>query len=200
MATLPSGESIAQAVMARHREIAERIHDVEEAYLLQPSRLPGWDRLTVLCHLRYGAVASRQITQATLDGRAAAFYPKGRQHQRPETLQRSNGESVIAVAASLDVESQSLDETWACIGDDQWRLTIHEPSDNVDLGPITLWTLALLRLTEVEVHGHDLDLGLSPWSATFVESCSPDATGMAADPEIKSPTGRSIDRCDLGAH
>ena len=48
-----------------------------------------------------------------------------------------------------------------------------EPADNPDLGPISLGALALLRLTEVEVHGTDLDVGAAPWSDTFVSTVLP---------------------------
>lgn len=51
--------------------------------------------------------------------------------------------------------------------------TVCEPEDNPDIGPITLLQLAILRLTEVEVHGTDLDLGLSDWSDPFIDAALP---------------------------
>ncbi len=75
--------------------------------------------------------------------------------------------------AAFAQESQRLVEAWNRVDDPQWKTKVQEPADNVDLGPINLWILALLRLTEVEVHGHDLDLGLSPWSETFVNTALP---------------------------
>ncbi len=166
-------ELIAQAVSARQCELADRLGSVGVAVLRGPSLLPGWDRLTILCHLRYGALASSRLTDAALSGRAAAYYPEGREQQRPDTLRPGDGESVAEVVASFDRHSRRLDETWASVTEDQWQITISEPSDNQDLGPVTLGTVALLRLTEVEVHGHDLDLGLSPWSDAFVAAALP---------------------------
>jgi hypothetical protein len=64
---------------------------------------------------------------------------------------------------------------------------IQEPPDNSDLDPITLWTLALVRLTRVEVHGQDLDLTLSPWSVSFVEAALPTRL-------LRLPTRRSNHR------
>jgi hypothetical protein len=55
----------------------------------------------------------------------------------------------------------------------QWSIQVVEPPDNVDLGPAALATLAMLRLTEVEVHGSDLDLGLDEWSETFIDVALP---------------------------
>jgi hypothetical protein len=45
--------------------------------------------------------------------------------------------------------------------------------DNPDLGPVTLGHLALLRLTEVQVHGSDLRLHLDDWSPLFIELALP---------------------------
>jgi hypothetical protein len=52
-----------------------------------------------------------------------------------------------------------------------------EPADNPDLGTVRLSDLALLRLTEVEVHGSDLDLGLEDWSDLFVTTALPTRLG-----------------------
>lgn len=77
------------------------------------------------------------------------------------------------VIESLQEECRQLDGLWHVATIEQWRLAVDEPKDNPDLGSITLSTLALLRLTEVEVHGFDLDLDLSPWSETFVAAALP---------------------------
>ena len=45
--------------------------------------------------------------------------------------------------------------------------------DNPDLGTRSLFELAVLRLTEVEVHGTDLDIGLPDWSDEFVRVALP---------------------------
>ena len=48
-----------------------------------------------------------------------------------------------------------------------------EPRENRDLGEITIADLALLRLTEVEVHGSDLGMGLTDWSDVFTATALP---------------------------
>ena len=75
---------------------------------------------------------------------------------------------------SLVEASAALDELWAQIPPEAWDgTTVCEPEDNPDIGPITLLQLAILRLTEVEVHGTDLDLGLSDWSDPFIDAALP---------------------------
>ncbi len=167
------GRALAAAVSTRQREVVAALRAPDESALLGPSRLPGWDRLTIACHLRYGAAASERLTRAALDGEPAAFYPEGRDRQRPATLQPEPGESVAQVVAGLATTSRRLDDRWSPLGPDEWSSTVTEPEANPDLGPVVLSMLALLRLTEVEVHGSDLDLGLAPWSTTFVETALP---------------------------
>jgi len=48
------------------------------------------------------------------------------------------------------------------------RLTaVEESTANPELGRTTVDLVAMMRLTEVEVHGTDLDVGLDDWSDVF---------------------------------
>ena len=165
--------SIAAAVAARHRELEELVADLEEPDLRAPSSLPGWSRLTVLCHLRYGAEASLAITEGARRGERVAFYPDGRDAQRPWTLLPRPGEAPFDVVREARRAADALDSVWARLGPTDWDVVAVEPDANPDLGPISLGALALLRLTEVEVHGRDLEIGAAPWSDTFVETVLP---------------------------
>jgi hypothetical protein len=66
-----------------------------------------------------------------------------------------------------------LAQTWSALDVEDWNRQVAEPADNPDLGTLTLAWLALLRLTEVEVHGSDLGMDLDDWSATFVTGALP---------------------------
>jgi len=170
----PTSTDVVAAVAARHRELIEALTAVDEAALVQPSRLPGWPPLTILCHLRYGAEANILMTADILADRRTAYYPDGRERQRAATLQPQCGESPADVVDSLARSCQALDQVWLGVPEDSWvTAQLHEPDNNVDLGPLALGQLALLRLTEVEVHGSDLDLDLTPWSTTFVDAALP---------------------------
>lgn len=134
-----------------------------------PSLLPDWSRLTIACHLRYGAESVLRMTIDTLAGRPASYYPLGRATQRDGTLSpRGPDDDVVT---SLRTTSTALDELWSSVGD--WTVVVREPPDNPDLGDVPLRRLLLSRLTEVEVHGTDLDLGLGPWSDVFVAEVLP---------------------------
>jgi hypothetical protein len=171
----PDGQShgLVMATADRTALIVESLTTLDEEALLASSALPNWSRLTIACHLRYGAEALCRMTKAALAGRPTAFYPEGRERQRPRTLVPRPGESNLAVVASLARQGEELTQLWATCEKDVWHRDVIEPSDNPDLGPVALGRLPLLRLTEVEVHGSDLGLGLPDWSELFVAAALP---------------------------
>ncbi len=160
-----STSEIIDRVRERSGEICDALDELGES-VETPSALPGWSRLTVACHLRYGAQATRQMIEATLEGRQSAFYPAGRDEQRESTLRPALGEAPAHVAGSLRDACAELDDVLASVTEAQWNLRV-DLSTEGDLGAIALWDLLTLRLTEVEVHGTDLDLGLDAWSEVF---------------------------------
>jgi uncharacterized protein (TIGR03083 family) len=162
------GADITAGVARRTGEVVAALDALDESALLGRSALPGWSRLTIACHLRYGARALVRMTGAALRGEPAAYYPGGRLAQRPATLEPAPGEAPAEVASSLADHGARLHELWSGLDERQWRIEVREPGDRPDLGALPLVRLALLRLTEVEVHGTDLDVGLAGWSDLFV--------------------------------
>lgn len=171
------GEGSRQAAHVRDvldqldRASAEVVGALEATDLDAPSSLPGWARVTIACHLRYGAEALRWMTTDAVAGRPTSYYPEGRATQRPATLVPRHGESSAEVVASLRETSGLLQATWRGIED--WTVPVVEPPENPDLGTVELRRLALARLTEVEVHGTDLAVGLGPWSDVLVRNVLP---------------------------
>ena len=164
---------VIEALGQRSRRITESLSELGEEELRQPSELPEWSRLTIACHLRFGAEALSRMTSAAMAGQAVAYYPEGRQRQRPRTLEPLPGESPGDVVESLALLSEELYQSWSELDPGAWGVDVVEPPDNPDLGPIPLGRLPLLRLTEVEVHGTDLGLDLGDWSELFVDIVLP---------------------------
>lgn len=151
-----------------HRLLASlRELSVHEFY--EPSELPGWDRLTITCHLRYGTRALLRMARDGLAGRETSYYPAGRHRQRPATLRPAPGERPSAVLDDWGSAATELDRAWSAIRGDRWSIDVVEPSDNPDLGTVPLARLALARLTEVDVHGTDLGIGIPDWSSVLVD-------------------------------
>jgi uncharacterized protein (TIGR03083 family) len=164
---------LAAAAYRRTEEIAAALRELDERSLLAGSLLPEWSRLTIVCHLRFGAEALMRMTDAAVDGLPAAYYPRGRNEQRPTTLRPGEAEGPVDVVTSLSALSDELHTRWSRLTPDQWQVDVVEPADNRDLGLLPLARLPLLRLTEVEVHGTDLDLALGDWSELFVSVALP---------------------------
>jgi hypothetical protein len=65
-----SSRAVVAAIEQRTRQIVGSLGDLGERALRAPSRLDGWSRLTIACHLRYGAEALALMTRhvGALDG------------------------------------------------------------------------------------------------------------------------------------
>ena len=143
-----SRSRLVTATALRTAQILEALKGLDEEALLAPSELPEWSRLTIACHLRYGAEALCRMTEAALSGDPAAYYPEERDRQRPRTLVPRPGESNLAVVASLAHRSEELTRLWSS-DEVLWDLAVVEPPDKPDLGTVDLGRLLMLRLTEV---------------------------------------------------
>jgi uncharacterized protein (TIGR03083 family) len=168
-----ASRQVVDAVRERTRNIVETLSGLDDDELRGPSGLPEWSRVTIACHLRYGAGALSRMTRSAALGVPVAYYPEGREVQRRKTLVPLAGESPQDVVNSLGRLSEELNEIWTALDSGAWGVEIVEPQDNPDLGPIPLGRLPLLRLTEVEVHGTDLGLHLADWSEMFIKSVLP---------------------------
>ena len=171
--TEAASQQVLHAVMERTRSITETLSGLDDGELREPSRLPEWSRLTIVCHLRFGATALSRLTRSAVLGVPVAYYPEGREVQRGGTLVPLAGESPQDVVESLARLSEQLNEIWTALDSGAWGVEVAEPRDNPDLGPIPLGRLPLLRLTEVEVHGIDLGVNLADWSEMFIRTVLP---------------------------
>lgn len=164
---MSEGPAIAAAIAWGHTRLIARLHELSDEELLADSSLPDWSRLTVVCHIRFGAEAINRIVTATVAGEEALFYPGGRAEQRPGTLFPESGETPRDVVASFADRCDELDATLADLSDADWAKVSREPDGKRDLGPQTVEQLAILRLTELDVHAVDMHIGITEWSETF---------------------------------
>ncbi len=168
MEDVAHADELARAAGERTRRLLAALRELQDTEFDEPSELPGWSRLTVVCHLRYGSGALLRMTRDALEGRPTSYYPDGRERQRPTTLHPSQGETPRDVLDDWESTASELDREWSKLGRKQWNTEVIEPADNLDLGTIPLARLALARLTEVDVHGTDLGIGITDWSSTLV--------------------------------
>lgn len=164
---------VASAGRIRTQRLIDMLRGLDPRSFDRPSRLPGWTRTTIVCHLRYGTHALLNMTADTLAGRATAYYPEGRAAQRPTTLCLAPGEEPDEVIDEWAGNARQLDRLWASLSASGWATAITEPAGNRDLGPVPIARLALARLTEVDVHGVDLGIGFPDWSDTLIKVALP---------------------------
>lgn len=173
MEDIARADEVARVAGERTQRLLEALRELDDRDFYEPSRLPGWDRLTIVCHLRYGCRAILRMTVGALAGRETAYYPEGREAQRARTLRPSPGERPTDVLDDWASAAADLDREWATVDRGDWSIEVVEPIHNPDLGTIPLARLALARLTEVDVHGTDVGIGVSDWSTTLVEVALP---------------------------
>ena len=157
----------------RTQRLIATLRAFDERVLRSPSQLPGWSRLTIICHLRYGSHAFRRMTLDALAGRKTSYYPDGRARQRPLTLLLAPGERPIDVLDDWQWAAAELDSAWSTLDSPQWNTAVVEPADNPDLGTVPLGRFALARLLEVDVHASDLGIDTPDWSSSLVEVSLP---------------------------
>ena len=100
--------SLVARVEARTAEIVDTLSSLDDDALAAPSELPDWSRLTIACHLRFGADAFTRMTRGGIEGVPVAYYPARHDAQRPSTLLPQQGESGLDVVASLASHSEDL--------------------------------------------------------------------------------------------
>jgi len=119
-------QQLLDVVMERTQSIAESLRGLGDEELLQPSQLPEWSRLTITCHLRFGAEALSRMTRSALQGLPVAHYPEGREVQRPRTLVPLPGESPHEVVESLALLSEQLNQEWSALDPVAWSADVVE--------------------------------------------------------------------------
>src|SRR3954452_8503950 len=159
---------LASVAEERSRRLVDLLGRLDETDLDAPSELPGWSRLTIICHLRYGTGALVRMTRDALAGHETSYYPEGRERQRPRTLQPLPGEPARDVIAGLRAATCELDAQWSVLTSEQWAPRVTQPAANRDRGGAPLARLALARLAEGEAHGTDLGVGAPDWSSALV--------------------------------
>jgi Mycothiol maleylpyruvate isomerase N-terminal domain len=164
----PDIEPMLAALRSAHQRVSQLFARRSDDWLLAPSALPEWSRLTIACHLRYVAEAMLRVTDAAERGEVARMYPNGRNLDRPPSLAPRQSEAVADVVESLRATSEALEARWFGLPNDMWTQEFTE----ADHGTLLFSRWLALRLTEVEVHGTDVGAHDGPdcnqWSASFV--------------------------------
>jgi maleylpyruvate isomerase len=143
------------AATALLRTSAEQISDQQAR---EPSLLPGWSRGHLLTHLARNADSLRNLLTWARTGVTTPQYSSP--HERSEGIERGAGRPAAELLADLGESAAALDAAAASLPAEAWAAQVAWHA-----AWYTLWR----RLTEVEIHHVDLDLGYAPadWPQAF---------------------------------
>jgi maleylpyruvate isomerase len=142
------------------RQSAERLSDQQAR---EPSLLPGWSRGHVLAHVARNADSLRNLLIWARTGVETPQY--SHPGERAEGIEAGAGRPSAELLADLDASSAALDAEAARLADTAWQAQVRGTGGNEHPAWYILWR----RLTEVELHHVDLDLGYTAadWPQPF---------------------------------
>jgi maleylpyruvate isomerase len=169
------GERVAEATKRLEQTAAGLTDEQARA----PSLLPGWSRGHVLTHLARNADGLRNLLVWARTGVETPQYPSVQ--ARDDGIEAGAGRPAAALAADItESAAQFAAEAQRLAGPD-WTVQVAGIRGNGHPAWYTLWR----RLSEVEIHHVDLDLGYQPenWPAEFASQCLDRAAGAFARPD-----------------
>jgi len=165
-----------------HRVLSDRLEELTERAVRQPSRLPGWDVAHVLAHIARNADSVVRRLQGAIDDQVMEQYvggPAGRVAEIEQSAGLPVGELVAYVRASAD----EVDRIVERVPDSGWDRRSRSVGGEERPARFVVFS----RWREVEVHHVDLGLGYQPadWPEALVASWLPDV--VAALPGRTDP-------------
>jgi maleylpyruvate isomerase len=151
----------------------ERVSDQQAR---EPSLLPGWSRGHLLTHLARNADSLRNLLTWARTGVETPQYSSPQ--ERNDGIERGAGRPAGELLADLHESAAALDAAAEDLPAEAWAAQVAWHA-----AWYTLWR----RLTEVEIHHVDLDLGYSPadWPAAFATYSLEQIAGHLTD--VRSP-------------
>jgi maleylpyruvate isomerase len=139
---------------------AERLTDQQAR---EPSLLPGWSRGHLLTHVARNADSLRNLLVWARTGVETPQY--SHPGERAEGIEAGAGRPAAELIADLASSAATLDAEAARLPDSAWAAPVRGMKGNAHPAWYTLWR----RLTEVEFHHVDLDLGYAAadWPESF---------------------------------
>lgn len=156
-----AAESTDAFALAEQGELAfsEQIAALPDNELSGPSLLPGWSRATVIAHVACNAAGFVRAIQGVITGGDTRMYDD--RAQRDAQIAALQTAPPAQLRAQSDEESRRLQDTWAGLSDEQWRLKF--TSGQGKLLPVR--SSVMFRAREVWVHLVDLNIGVGFGSA-----------------------------------
>jgi maleylpyruvate isomerase len=130
----------------------------------QPSLLPGWSRGHVLTHVARNADGLRNLLAWARTGVRTPQYPS--REAREAGIEEGAGRATAELAADLKESAAEFAADAASMPEPAWDAEVQDMLGSAH----PAWFVLFRRLTEIEVHHVDADLGYRPedWPQPFV--------------------------------
>lgn len=152
-----------EEIAATHTELRTDAVGLDDAAVREPTDLPGWTRGHVVTHLAELAAALARQARYALDGRVVEVYDGGRP-ARDVAIERGARRSALELSDALQDSLTDLEQTWAELAPDDWRLRCTFRDGDLLATQLCWWR-------EVHIHYADLGIGYAPqqWSDALGE-------------------------------
>ena len=159
-----------ERVRGAQARLEDAIAGLDDTGTREASLLPGWTVGHVLTHLARNADSHRRRADAAGRGEVVEQYPGGAAGRAAE-IDGGAGRSADELRRDVETSAEALSISWAILAEDAWE----RPTLDVMGRERPLHDLVGRRWQELEVHGIDLGIGLTPrwWSADFVHDRLP---------------------------
>jgi len=171
------------AVIAAHGVLRERLADLDDARVAEPSSLPGWSRGHVLAHLTDNARMFARLADHSMRDELVETY-EGGVDERNAIIEAAAGRSAAEHRRALAEQTARLEASWATAGDRDWSRPVL--FRNADIA-----ATVFARWREVWIHLVDLDLGVRP--AEWPDDLAAHAIDFLL---IRLPAGTSLRAAD----
>jgi maleylpyruvate isomerase len=150
------------AVVTAHDALLHSLADLDDTSIREPSLLPGWSRGHVLTHVARNADGLANLARWAWTGVRTPMYES--REKRDADIETGASE----LRADLSAAQQRFVDAFAQTAGAEHLSTVTFGRDD---RVATADELPMIRLSEVEIHHVDLDLGYTPahWPESFVE-------------------------------
>lgn len=156
-------QDLVDAVERSQESIETFVAGISDAQLAEPSSLSGWTRGHLLAHISRNAGGVYRLVHGVISDEPSEMYPGG-QEARNSLIEEGAYRPIALAAADLAYSGRRLIAELRALPTDKLTTTMPWRTG------VPAAAAPLLRLTELEVHRVDLDLGYSPtqWPAELV--------------------------------
>jgi maleylpyruvate isomerase len=154
LAGLPDVEVLLGWVEEGQRALEERIAALDDATVVQPSRLPGWSRGHVLAHLARNADALVNLLSWARTGVPTPMYPSS--EERNARIEEGAARTPREHRADVSATARRFMEAARALPPSGWVATVRSASGRDLPASAIPW----LRAREVWIHLVDLDVGV----------------------------------------